>query len=82
MMSGLATKEEGVIDGRFYSHLGDALARLGRHEEAQQVKERLKRIRIQIIHTNFHRTNMTSRSTPMVKRKVFFVRVTSVHSTM
>lgn len=38
MMSGLATKEDGVIDGRFYSHLGDALARLGKHEEAQQVK--------------------------------------------
>lgn len=38
MMAGIASREEGVIDGRFYSHLGDALARLGRHQEAQRVK--------------------------------------------
>lgn len=31
---GIATKEPGVIDGRFYFHLGDALTRLGRKEEA------------------------------------------------
>lgn len=37
MMAGIASREEGVIDGRFYSHLGDALTRLGRHEEAQRV---------------------------------------------
>lgn len=39
MMAGLATREEGVIDGRFYTHLGDALSRLGRHQEAQKVIE-------------------------------------------
>lgn len=38
MKSGIASREEGVIDGRFYFHLGDALARLGRKEEAQQVR--------------------------------------------
>ncbi len=39
MMAGIATREEGVIDGRFYSHLGDALERLGKHQEAQQVQK-------------------------------------------
>lgn len=37
MASGIATREDGVIDGRFYFHLGDALTRLGRSEEARQV---------------------------------------------
>jgi len=37
MTSGLATREDGVIDGRFYFHLGDALTRLGRPQEARQV---------------------------------------------
>nr|CAH0104148.1 unnamed protein product [Daphnia galeata] len=37
MMAGIASREEGVIDGRFYSHLGDALTRLGKHQEAQKV---------------------------------------------
>lgn len=37
MASGIATREDGVIDGRFYFHLGDALTRLGRSQEAQQV---------------------------------------------
>ncbi|XP_046440379.1 titin-like isoform X2 [Daphnia pulex] len=37
MMAGIASREEGVIDGRFYSHLGDALTRLGKHQEAQRV---------------------------------------------
>ncbi|XP_018578912.1 aspartyl/asparaginyl beta-hydroxylase isoform X2 [Anoplophora glabripennis] len=36
---GLETRAEGVIDGRFYFHLGDALARLGQHEEAMKVYE-------------------------------------------
>lgn len=38
MLAGIASREEGVIDGRFYTHLGDALTRLGKHQEAQQVK--------------------------------------------
>jgi len=37
MASGIATREDGVIDGRFYFHLGDALTRLGRSQEARQV---------------------------------------------
>ncbi len=37
MSSGIASKEEGVIDGRFYFQLGDGLTRLGRLQEAQQV---------------------------------------------
>lgn len=37
LQRGIATREEGVIDGRFYFHLGDALARLGRHDEATAV---------------------------------------------
>lgn len=34
---GIASKAEGVVDGRFYFHLGDALSRLGRQDEAMQV---------------------------------------------
>jgi aspartate beta-hydroxylase len=34
---GIATREPGTIDGRFLFHLGDALTRLGRHEEAVKV---------------------------------------------
>ena len=37
MRSGMDTRDDGVTDGRFYFHLGDALIRLGRREEAQQV---------------------------------------------
>lgn len=37
LQRGIATRHEGVIDGRFYFHLGDALARLGRHDEATAV---------------------------------------------
>ncbi|KAJ8972011.1 hypothetical protein NQ317_000657 [Molorchus minor] len=36
---GLATKAEGVVDGRFYFHLGDALSRLGRNTESMEVYE-------------------------------------------
>ncbi|CAH1153790.1 unnamed protein product [Phaedon cochleariae] len=36
---GLKTRDEGVIDGRFYFHLGDALTRLGRTDEANKVYE-------------------------------------------
>ncbi|XP_056646936.1 aspartyl/asparaginyl beta-hydroxylase-like isoform X3 [Diorhabda sublineata] len=36
---GISTKEEGVIDGRFYFHLGDALVRLGKPEEAAEIYE-------------------------------------------
>lgn len=37
MLSGIATREDGVVDGRFYFQLGDALTRLGRHQQALQV---------------------------------------------
>ncbi|XP_025829421.1 aspartyl/asparaginyl beta-hydroxylase [Agrilus planipennis] len=37
LRKGISTKAEGVIDGRFYFHLGDALTKLGRIHEAQQV---------------------------------------------
>lgn len=40
MKKGIASREEGVIDGRFYFHLGDGLNRLGRQQEAQQVVSR------------------------------------------
>ncbi|CAG9828779.1 unnamed protein product [Diabrotica balteata] len=39
LKKGINTKDEGVIDGRFYFHLGDALVRLGRREEADKVYE-------------------------------------------
>ncbi|XP_076261305.1 aspartyl beta-hydroxylase isoform X1 [Rhynchophorus ferrugineus] len=39
MSRGLKTKAEGVIDGRFYFHLGDALSRLNKPEEALKVYE-------------------------------------------
>ncbi|KAF5281130.1 hypothetical protein FQR65_LT02996 [Abscondita terminalis] len=34
---GIETRDAGVIDGRFYYHLGDALIRLGRKDEAMAV---------------------------------------------
>lgn len=34
---GIATRDPGTIDGRFFFHLGDALTRLGRHDEAGKV---------------------------------------------
>jgi aspartate beta-hydroxylase len=34
---GIATREPGTIDGRFFFHLGDALTRLGRREETSKV---------------------------------------------
>lgn len=37
LRKGIATNESGVIDGRFFFHLGDALKRLGRHDEAMKV---------------------------------------------
>lgn len=39
MRRGIKTKDEGVIDGRFYFHLGDALARLGRKQQAMEIYE-------------------------------------------
>ncbi|KAJ8934850.1 hypothetical protein NQ314_013121 [Rhamnusium bicolor] len=36
---GLDTKDKGVIDGRFYFHLGDAMTRLGQNKEAMEVYE-------------------------------------------
>ena len=42
LRSGIASRETGVIDGRFYFQLGDALTRLGRPEEAHQVNKREK----------------------------------------
>jgi len=37
LQKGLESKAEGVVDGRFYFHLGDALTRLKRYEEANKV---------------------------------------------
>lgn len=37
LKKGISTRDPGVIDGRFYYHLGDALIRLGRSEEAMAV---------------------------------------------
>ncbi|KAF5294748.1 hypothetical protein FQA39_LY00232 [Lamprigera yunnana] len=37
LKKGIATGDPGVIDGRFYYHLGDALIRMGRKEEASIV---------------------------------------------
>lgn len=39
MADGIASKEEGVIDGRFFLHLGDALARTGKELEAMKIYE-------------------------------------------
>ncbi|RZC37165.1 aspartyl/asparaginyl beta-hydroxylase, partial [Asbolus verrucosus] len=39
LQRGIATKEPGVIDGRFYFHLGDALGRIGKNDEAMKVYE-------------------------------------------
>lgn len=39
LKEGIATREEGVIDGRFYFHLGDALHRIGKQDEAMKVYE-------------------------------------------
>ncbi|KAG5879021.1 hypothetical protein JTB14_009659 [Gonioctena quinquepunctata] len=36
---GIRTGDEGALDGRFYFHLGDALSRLGKTEEAMKVYE-------------------------------------------
>ncbi|KDR14347.1 Aspartyl/asparaginyl beta-hydroxylase [Zootermopsis nevadensis] len=37
LTQGIATREPGTLDGRFFFHLGDALTRLGRHEEAGKI---------------------------------------------
>ncbi|XP_029839762.4 aspartyl/asparaginyl beta-hydroxylase, partial [Ixodes scapularis] len=43
MSEGIATREPGVIDGRFYFHLGDALARTGQSKKALSIyKEGVK----------------------------------------
>lgn len=43
MGEGIATGEPGVVDGRFYLHLGDALQRVGQNEKAMEVyKEGVK----------------------------------------
>ncbi|XP_030762305.1 aspartyl/asparaginyl beta-hydroxylase isoform X2 [Sitophilus oryzae] len=39
MSRGLKTKAQGVVDGRFYFHLGDALSRLNKPDEAMKVYE-------------------------------------------
>lgn len=39
LQKGISTNAPGVIDGRFYFHLGDALARVGRPEDAMKVTE-------------------------------------------
>lgn len=38
MQKGVDTKENGTLEGRFLFHLGDALARLGRQNEASEVR--------------------------------------------
>lgn len=38
LREGIDTEEEGTQDGRFYFNLGDALQRLGRNDEAKEVK--------------------------------------------
>ncbi|XP_037282142.1 aspartyl/asparaginyl beta-hydroxylase isoform X1 [Rhipicephalus microplus] len=43
LSEGIATREPGVIDGRFFLHLGDALQRTGQNEKALEVyKEGVK----------------------------------------
>ncbi|XP_077487954.1 aspartyl/asparaginyl beta-hydroxylase-like [Amblyomma americanum] len=43
MGEGIATREQGVVDGRFYLHLGDALQRVGQNEKALEIyKEGVK----------------------------------------
>ena len=37
LQKGIATKEPGVLEGKFFFHLGDALKRLGKTSEADQV---------------------------------------------
>lgn len=37
LQRGIDTNDKGVIDGRFFFHLGDALTRLGRKDEALKV---------------------------------------------
>lgn len=37
LKEGIESREPGVLDGRFYFHLGDALTRMGRHDEAMEV---------------------------------------------
>ncbi|XP_019869478.1 aspartyl/asparaginyl beta-hydroxylase isoform X2 [Aethina tumida] len=39
LQRGIDTNDEGVIDGRFFFHLGDALTRLGRKDEALKIYE-------------------------------------------
>ncbi|XP_023236096.1 aspartyl/asparaginyl beta-hydroxylase-like isoform X2 [Centruroides sculpturatus] len=39
LSEGIATRESGVIDGRFFFHLGDALNRIGKPKEAMNVYE-------------------------------------------
>lgn len=38
LSEGIATREKGVIDGRFYFHLGDALHRIGKNDEVSSWK--------------------------------------------
>jgi len=37
MAAGISSRDEGVVDGRFYFHLGDAYERIGLHQQAKQV---------------------------------------------
>lgn len=39
LSEGISTRESGVIDGRFFFHLGDALNRIGKPKEAMNVYE-------------------------------------------
>ncbi|KAJ9590606.1 hypothetical protein L9F63_016376, partial [Diploptera punctata] len=40
LSQGISSREPGTVDGRFFFQLGDALTRLGRHEEAVEIYER------------------------------------------
>ncbi len=41
MAAGISSRDEGVVDGRFYFHLGDAYERVGLHQQAKQVRGNL-----------------------------------------
>lgn len=44
LQKGIATKEHGVIEGKFYFHLGDALKRLGKKGEADKVYQEAAKV--------------------------------------
>lgn len=75
MRSGINTRHDGVIDGRFYFHLGDALIRLGRREEAQQVN-----LGDSQLSQKMNELNLFNRCSLKEKRNVFFYHGISARS--